>query len=217
MGSRDITKLHPCVAAGALELIDKMARLGRSVVITSTYRSAEEQDALYAQGRTTTGSIVTNARGGESVHNYALAFDIAQNIRGQEYSDTTFFQLAGACWIDMGGEWGGEWRTFADPPHMQYTAGLTLYDLQKGKSLPLDAKMPWESEVNELTETEIVNIVNARVNAFYKEQASLPVSEWAKDNWDLAVSRGILDGTSPRAPLTREQLAAVLARLDLVQ
>lgn len=43
--------------------------------VTSGFRSIEEQNKLYAQGRTTKGKIVTNAKGGESMHQYGIAFD----------------------------------------------------------------------------------------------------------------------------------------------
>ncbi|MGN8968867.1 peptidoglycan recognition protein family protein [Intestinimonas sp. HCP28S3_D6] len=44
-------------------------------------------------------------------------------------------------------------------------------------------------------------------------QESKPVSDWAKEAWEAAVAAGVFDGTKPQAPLTREQAAAVLARL----
>lgn len=44
---------------------------------TDGYRSIEEQNALYAQGRTKPGNIVTNAKRGQSNHNYGIAFDVA--------------------------------------------------------------------------------------------------------------------------------------------
>ena len=85
MDSRDINDLHPAVARGARELIARMNAAGfRAVGISSTYRSIERQNELFAQGRTAPGAIVTNARGGQSMHNYGLALDIFQNIRGQE-------------------------------------------------------------------------------------------------------------------------------------
>lgn len=44
-------------------------------------------------------------------------------------------------------------------------------------------------------------------------QEAKPVSDWAKEAWAAAVAAGIFDGTKPQASLTREQAAAVLARL----
>lgn len=49
------------------------------------------------------------------------------------------------------------------------------------------------------------------------EVRDLPVSEWANKNWDKAVKAKILDGTMPKSPLTREQLATVLNRLNLIK
>ncbi len=87
--------------------------------------------------------LTTNAKGGESIHNYRLAFDIAQNVKGDEYN-ITFLKLAGKIATEMGLEWGGSWTGFLDYPHMQWTGGLTLSDLQKGK-MPIDKKLPWET------------------------------------------------------------------------
>ena len=73
-----------------------------------------------------------------------------QNIRGQEWSSTNFFATAGRIWTEMGGEWGGSWTSFPDRPHLQYTGGLTLRDLQAGKVMPANARMPWEENIDGL-------------------------------------------------------------------
>ena len=67
-------------------------------------------------------------------------------------------------------------------------------------------------EEKDLTEAEVRKII-AKVEA---EKEKKTASNWAKDSWDKAVSTGVLDGTMPQAPLTREQLAAVLDRLGLL-
>mgnify|MGYP000123790209 CR=1 FL=1 len=48
---------------------------GVAILIYETYRSPERQDTLYAQGRTSEGPIVTNARAGESKHQDRVAID----------------------------------------------------------------------------------------------------------------------------------------------
>lgn len=48
---------------------------------------------------------------------------------------------------------------------------------------------------------------------YNKELAASAASGWAKDNWAWAKEHGLLDGTSPRAPLTREQAATVMRRV----
>ena len=143
--SRSIDDLHPAVARGCRELIRRMADAGYTAVgVSDTFRDNAHQDWLHAQGRTRPGNIVTNARGGQSMHNYRLAFDIFQNIRDKEWNDPNFFKTAGRIWTGMGGVWGGNWASFPDRPHLEYTGGLTLRELQDGRTLQGDARMPWE-------------------------------------------------------------------------
>lgn len=115
--------------------IDKCAAQGIKVGITSTYRSFQEQDALYAQGRTTAGSVVTNAKGGQSMHNFKVALDFCpMTSDGRfEWNDKATFTKIGMIGESCGFEWGGRWVSFLDLPHLQYTAGYTLEDFQKGK------------------------------------------------------------------------------------
>lgn len=110
-----------------------------------TLRTFAEQDGLYAQGRTTKGSIVTNAKGGLSYHNYGLALDIVL-IDGKNASwdiRKDFDSDGKADWIEVvnifkqyGWTWGGDWK-FVDAPHFEKTFGYpirTLLDMyNKGK------------------------------------------------------------------------------------
>ena len=75
ISSRDTKELHPKVQAKLSELLLLCKKENIDILITSTYRDKESQDALYAQGRTTKGKRVTNAKGGQSFHNYRVAFD----------------------------------------------------------------------------------------------------------------------------------------------
>lgn len=50
--------------------------------VVQGFRSFPQQAALYAQGRTTPGPIVTYSPAGTSYHNYGLAVDIAPIIKG---------------------------------------------------------------------------------------------------------------------------------------
>ena len=88
---------------------------------------------LYAKGRTTPplgkANIVTNARGGQSWHNFGLAFDIVVlDTIGKEDWDIRHpaWKAVAALGKSVGLEWGGDWVSFKDYPHFQYTAGLTL-------------------------------------------------------------------------------------------
>jgi peptidoglycan LD-endopeptidase CwlK len=162
---KKLANVHPTLKAKAIELIKRAYTQGIYVLITQGYRSIEEQNELYAQGRTKPGKIVTNARGGYSYHNFGLAFDIViQNADGSlcwSVADKRW-KTVGAIGKSLGLEWGGDWRKFPDYPHFQLTFGLSLADLRAGKRPPqptpkmeVDAEMSVR-EVNEykLTETD---------------------------------------------------------------
>ena len=75
-----IKTLHPKIRNEVLKLYtianNKMLGKGVRLRLSYTFRTFEEQNTLYNKGRTTKGPKVTNAKGGQSIHNYGLAFDI---------------------------------------------------------------------------------------------------------------------------------------------
>lgn len=126
--------LKPKVKNLALVLQKKAKEKGIDIIFTSTFRSIEEQNKLYARGRTVPGKIVTNARGGDSFHNYGVAFDICPVIAGKAiWNDLRIFNQIGKIGQEIGLEWGGVWKGFVDRPHFQFTAGYTLRDFKQGK------------------------------------------------------------------------------------
>lgn len=137
-------KLHPVLRAGATELIERSYARGIPVVITQGMRTIAQQNALYAQGRTKKGPIVTNAKGGSSYHNYGLAFDFAlllpdgKNVswdisRDGNKDKTADWQEVVQEAKKLGFEWGGDWTSFKDYPHLQMTFGLTTEQLRAGR------------------------------------------------------------------------------------
>lgn len=68
-----IMSLHPKIRFEVLHLFKELLKKGLKIRIVQGFRTFAEQDELYAQGRTKPGSIVTNARGGFSNHNYGLS------------------------------------------------------------------------------------------------------------------------------------------------
>jgi peptidoglycan L-alanyl-D-glutamate endopeptidase CwlK len=113
------------------QFIEKCKEAGIDVIITSTYRDAESQDALYAQGRTKPGSKVTNARAWESYHNYRIAFDFCPIVNGKcQWSDIKTFTKCGEIGESLGLEWAGRWVSFKEMAHLQ-EAGHTLEELRK--------------------------------------------------------------------------------------
>jgi peptidoglycan L-alanyl-D-glutamate endopeptidase CwlK len=114
-----IASLLPEVQSYARALVHKAADAGVTIKIISGLRTYQEQDALYAQGRTTPGDKVTNAKGGQSNHNFGIAFDIGV-FEGNKYlSDLPKYKTVGILGVDLGLEWGGNWKTITDQPHFQ--------------------------------------------------------------------------------------------------
>lgn len=126
--------LKPKVRGLAERLINECKNLGYQITITQTLRTIEEQDALYAQGRTKPGNIVTKAKGGYSLHNFGIAFDICPIINGKAaWDDTALFKKIGEVGVSLGLEWGGTWANFPDLPHFQYLAGHSLANFRNNK------------------------------------------------------------------------------------
>ena len=116
---RGIEHLHPQVREIAERLQAECKKQGIPLLITETLRSKQEQDDLYAQGRTKPGGVVTNVRYPHSMHCWGLAFDFCKNVKGQEYSDSVFFAKVGRIGKSLGLTWGGDWTNFPDKPHFQ--------------------------------------------------------------------------------------------------
>lgn len=126
-----ILGLHPQFAVRVRILLGILEPLGVLVLITQGRRTFQEQAALYAQGRTVPGPVVTNARAGLSFHQYGLAIDVVDvgasgDERGYDPSDyaaTNYPRIADEG-RKLGMEWGGTWRTIKDEPHLEYHPGL---------------------------------------------------------------------------------------------
>ena len=110
---------------------------GIDLLVTSTYRDNESQQALYEQGRTTAGKVVTNAKAGDSWHNWRCAVDVVPLVNGKPDWDGShpIWVKVGELGQQAGLEWAGKWRTFKELAHFQYTGGLTLTDLKEGKQI----------------------------------------------------------------------------------
>jgi len=130
-----LSKIHPTLADKARQLIAKAHEEGIDLVVTQGLRTIAEQNALYAQGRTAPGKIVTKAKGGSSYHNFGLAFDIAvRNADGSiDWDSTKLYSRVGQLGKSIGLEWGGDFKSIKDTPHFQLTFGLTLSQLRAGK------------------------------------------------------------------------------------
>ena len=114
-----IATLLPPVQKLARALIQKSADNGIRIKIISGMRTFEEQEELYAKGRTAPGNIVTKARGGYSNHNFGIAFDVGV-FEGSSYlADSPKYKAVGVLGMELGLDWGGNWKTITDQPHFQ--------------------------------------------------------------------------------------------------
>lgn len=134
-----INSLHPSIRSDVRSfLFDVRKHLSVDLVVTHAYRSFREQDTYFEIGRTASGNIVTYAKGGESYHNYGLAFD----VKSQSPRLTNDF---GEVWVEIGDlgksynfEWGGDFSNLNDYRHFQRTYGYhhreLLQMLKKAKN-----------------------------------------------------------------------------------
>ena len=108
---------------------------GFDVKMLSGSRTYAEQDKLYAKGRTAPGSVVTNARGGASNHNFGIAFDVGifqggRYLTGDNAAEERLYRQLGPH-ANPGLEWGGNWVSFTDLPHYQLPTGLTTRQVRE--------------------------------------------------------------------------------------
>ena len=132
INSRNVDDLTYETKIKALEFKAQCALAGCPILITSTYRDHESQNELYAQGRTKPGNIVTKVKGGDSFHQYRLAFDYVPLVDGKPiWGRDDLWQKTGAIGQACGLEWGGSWKKFKDMPHMQNTGNRTMAEFKK--------------------------------------------------------------------------------------
>jgi len=136
INSRSLDDLAPPAKQRAEAFIAAAKAKGIDLLVTSTYRDSESQDALYAQGRSTPGNIVTRAKAGQSWHNWRCALDVVPLVNGKAiWDDQAVWKQVGEIGKSCGLEWAGDWKTFKEFPHFQYTGGLTLAQLQQGAKI----------------------------------------------------------------------------------
>ena len=131
-----IQTLHPSIRAKAKEFVVRAEKeLGVKLRVTSALRTFDEQAKLYEKGRVTDGKVVTNAKAGESMHNYGLAIDVVEMKKGKPLWSNPNWTAIANLGKSLGFEWGGDWRSFKDLPHFEMTFGydknalLTKYHL----------------------------------------------------------------------------------------
>lgn len=155
--------VYPILADKIRQLHDLLEKEGIEIRVIMGLRTWEEQDALYAKGRTTEGPRVTNAHGGQSWHNFGLAVDVCPSQYGPDKPYTPDWNESHPAWkrmveagVSLGLTSGAFWRTIHDVPHFQFT-GLwpatpndAVRELYKAGGL----KATWEELDNNLGYTD---------------------------------------------------------------
>lgn len=116
---KNLASLLPQAEVVARKFIKSLKLIGIDARIISGTRSYSEQDALYNKGRTQPGPKVTNARGGDSNHNFGIAFDLGIFEQGKYLEESSLYKEAGAIGEKLGLSWGGRWDNFTDEPHYE--------------------------------------------------------------------------------------------------
>lgn len=154
---RDVKALHPRLQEKIADLLALCKKNKIEIAIGECVRTAAEQDALYAKGRTTAGSIVTNAKGSSysSQHQWGIAVDffLKMDIDGDgSVSDDAFnnakktFNKVGTLAKSIGLGWGGDWKSPVDLPHLYLPDwGSTASQLKTKYSTPDKFMATWKS------------------------------------------------------------------------
>ena len=124
VSEQHLALVHPVLAAKVRVAASGLAVMGTYFRVAQGLRTYDQQDALYAQGRTAPGHIVTNARGGWSNHNFGCAVDCYPFLSGPTGDlnwnpATPQFAAMVKALKDQGLAWGGDWHTIIDNPHFQ--------------------------------------------------------------------------------------------------
>lgn len=127
--SRLISDLHPYVKGLCIKHIELCKQNGIDLLVTSTLRDAEYQRYLYEEvpGSTTTPLI--------GPHGFRLAYDVVPLVNGDADWDSPQWNKIGRLGKCIGLEWAGDWKSFIEKAHFQYTQGLSGADLRAGKRL----------------------------------------------------------------------------------
>lgn len=157
---RNINKCHPRLIELSKKLVSACKGQGLIIGIGESFRTKEEQDALYAKGRTAPGNTVTNAKGSSysSHHQWGTAFDIYRNDGKGVYTDGDgFFEKVGKIGKSIGLEWGGDWKSPVDKPHFQLPDwGSTTTKLKKMYGTPENFMKTWKGDSEMVEESKII-------------------------------------------------------------
>ena len=136
-----IDTLHPLIRTKTIDFIDQVyLDLWITLRVTTGYRSIKEQNKLYMSSRNWNNwPWRTNAKWGESYHNYWLAIDIVEiteKINKKTWKLEPFanygydHKKVSDIWKQYWFEWWWDWIKKKDQPHYQYTFGFSTKELK---------------------------------------------------------------------------------------
>lgn len=179
---RDVKQLHPDLQKKITQLQDLCKKNGITIGISECLRTVAEQDALYAKGRTASGSIVTNCKGStySSMHQWGVAFDFYLKCDANKdgkvnsldvyYDATGLFTKVGKLGQSIGLEWGGSWKSIMDKPHFQLPNwGSTAKKLKEQYGTPDKFMETWnagtQAKVDQTEKTQNVTASKSKTEA----------------------------------------------------
>lgn len=191
------------------------------IVFTDGLRTNEEQAVLYGKGRSSyiyngkqyaspKEKIVTNSKPGQSMHNYGLALDFVtcdgfgKNI---DYIVGPKWRRAAEIAKELGFIWGGDWKSFVDTPHIEYSNGYTARQINEGKWPTFKPFIPIK-----ITNSDTIKGETEVVEETYEKNAEPSI--WAKEAVEWAKKNNISDGTFLKKPATREEVITMLYRMS---
>lgn len=179
---KDISMCHPRLQELAAQLTEECKKQGLLIKIGECWRTVQEQDALYAQGRTQPGAVVTNARGSSysSQHQWGIAFDFYRNDgKGAYNEDGDFFTRVGAAGKKLGLGWGGEWKSIVDKPHLYLPDwGSTTVLLKQQYKTPDDFKKTWNLPASGETKEGFIPAGGGGFWSYMLKDKTLAKADW---------------------------------------
>lgn len=122
-------------ARAFMRAVDGALGANITVRIISGTRTYAEQDVLFRKGRFgNPPPRVTNARGGQSNHNFGIAWDIGVFRSGAYLLESPLYTTAATVALAagiIGLEWGGNWTGFKDRPHYQLVTNLSITEVRE--------------------------------------------------------------------------------------
>ena len=136
----DLDLIYPPFLERVLHTIAACEARGVTFIATRGYDTYGAQMALWAKGRTMPGPMVTNAKGGQSAHNFGLAIDFVRDLdRSKQGVQPGWKPEDFAILIEEAKKRGlHSGQGYKDYPHISWPGYVTATDM-----LPLD--MYWQT------------------------------------------------------------------------